>query len=937
MSELDKLKFVGREEYLTQIISLVKKSDPCHAILVEGYGGIGKTWLLQELKSRLCLDEDEIRISEIIDCDAPILNDAEDLCTQIAKQLSEVTYREWLPQLRKLRENENRLGQTAYKEERRRIEKFLIDEINQVSRQQRLVFLIDTVEKVGQADVRKEFWEYISKLCHQLDNVVLILAGRPSIARHIFEQSLFKEGEFSCFELREFTCDEMHKYIDRKEEQLHFTLGKDLTEKIISLSSGRPIMIEFGVEYAYREVIPDWLQSSEDIESTKKRLQKTHGEEFFEAAMVQHIMQLRTPIDRLTLILSRIYPLDVFAVGALLEISEEDAKELFDHAQSYFFIKSVMSGSQISLHDIVRDLVNKYVWTEIDPDIEWRKQDSCFAAKYFEVKDRELRQQKKDLQSQLISSSQVELIDINSRIEEVRQIRESITKQWLQNALYADPIVGFDTWYKVANKTRSLSKKFSFVNQLFSIVKQYEKDVNPDQQFKLIIFEAKIAYALKNKFGVEQEVEKLEEMLLSNQYSDSHDEADLCNVLGMLNAKLHLYDKALIYQKQCLSTVQDRNPSFIPHVANQVGYLYRQINDYNEAERYYKQGWNAAMQVEVPSRGLTQVMASIQNNLGFLYGIQKNYLQSDKCFKTAIDMWSMLIIDREIAGAEIASAIILRNRGKYKQAKELLERALTRCTNEVNDHQILCRAYLHLGWNQWFNAEIIDDFVWDTNQVRWDTNLLSQARSYLEESLKLAEKYGIEEELPAIQHQTASVCWHLANQTDDPLLLDKAIEMNNQSYQISLDYKNIRYAIDSLVGKAEFDYATGNYKNISNYINELYERFQSYEDGYSLYFGRIIRIEGDAAFQEENYDIAFEKYAQGISKISKHGGSGPYSIQRELNMLQQKIKRLPVVFAKVCINKLNDQWKNNIDLQEWCDQQTVLTRVRATQQSSSHD
>lgn len=45
-----------------------------------------------------------------------------------------------------------------------------------------------------------------------------------------------------------------------------------------------------------------------------------------------------------------------------------------------------MSGNQISLHDIVRDLVNKFVWSDIDPDLEWRKRDSRIAAKYFEKK-----------------------------------------------------------------------------------------------------------------------------------------------------------------------------------------------------------------------------------------------------------------------------------------------------------------------------------------------------------------------------------------------------------------------------------------------------------------------------------------------------------------------------------------------------------------------
>lgn len=880
MSELDKLEFVGREEHLNRIISLVREPN-LHVVLVEGRGGIGKTWLLRALQSRL--NQVQIGTSQIIDCDTPVFNDAEDLYTQIAKQLYDYTYKEWLLRLRQLREDKNRLSLTAYQEERKQIEKFLIDEINRKSSQQRLVFLIDTVEKLGQADVKEQVWKYISDLCHQLENAVFILAGRPSIARQILEKS-FKEEELTYLELNEFTREDVQTYILSKEEQLHFTLGKDLVQKIIVLSGGSPIMIEFGVEYAYREVIPDWLES-EDIETIPGRLEKTGG---FEAEMVRHITQLRTSMDRLTLLLSRIYPLDGSDLANLLELSTEDAQKLFIDAQSYFFIKPVIGGYQIALHDIVRDLVNKYVWTDIDPDMGWRKRDSRIAAKYFEQKDYELGPHKRILEVQRYSDDSHKVANIEFLIEEVKQLREFNTTRWLSNALYADPITGFETWHEVTDRIRSQSKKYSFVEQLLIVAKQFEKELTPDQRFKLLILEAKLVYALEGKIKTENEVRKLEE-ILSEQSSNYSYQADIYNVLGMLNAKLHLYDEALKYQQECLSLVQSNKlSSAIPRVANLVGYLYRQLNKFNEAEKYYKLGWDAAMEVDTPDKGLTQVMASIQNNLGFLYGQEKDYLKAEQCFKAAIDMWSSVESEREIAHAEIASATISVENGNYIKAKQLLERALSRCDNEENDHRILCRAYFQLGLNQWFSAEVVNEAVWDVTQVEWDLNLLSLAQDALEKSLKLAEKYGIEEELPRILHQTASVYWHLGFQKCDRSLQEQALKLNDRSYQTSLEYNDTRYAIDSLVGKAEFDYYAKAYEHISDYARELSDRFQSYENIHKLYFGRILRIEGDVAFQEANYDFAFKKYAQGIPKIFQDGGFGPYSSQHELNLLQKK-------------------------------------------------
>ncbi|WP_392533369.1 tetratricopeptide repeat protein [Nostoc sp. C117] len=922
MSELAKLEFVGREEHLNRIISLVRKPN-LHVVLVEGRGGIGKTWLLRALQSRL--NQVHIGTSEIIDCDIPVFKDAEDLCTQIAKQLYDSTYQEWLLRLRKLREDENRLSQIAYEQERRQLEKFLVDEINRKSQQQRLVFLIDTVEKLGQPERREEVWEYISNLCYQLENAVFILAGRPSMARQILEKS-FQEEELTYLELNEFTHEDVQRYIVCKEEQLHFTLGQELVKKIIVLSGGSPIMIEFGVEYAYREVIPDWLES-EEIETIPSRLEKTGG---FEAEMVRHITQLQTSMDRLTLLLSRIYPLNSSDIANLLEISLEDAQKLFIDAQSYFFIKPVIGGSQISLHDIVRDLVEKYVWTEIDPDEEWRKRDSRIAAKYFEQKDYQLGPDKRTLELQRSSDNYPKIANIEFLIEEVKQLREFNTTRWLWNALYADPTMGFETWHEVTDRIRRQSKKFGFVNQLLAIAKQFESQISPEQKFKLIIFESKIVHALRDKNTKENEVRKLE-VMLSEQSSNSSYQADIYNVLGMLNAKLHLYDEALKYQQQCLFLVESKKlSSAIPGVANQVGYLHRQLNNFQEAEKYYKLGWDAAMEVDTPDKGLTQVMASIQNNLGFLYGQQKDYVKAEQCFKAAIDMWSSVESEREIANAEIASATISVDNGNYVKAKQLLERALSRCDNEENDNQILCRAYFRLGLNQWFSAEVINEAVWDVTQVEWDLNLLSQAQDALEKSLKLAEKYGLEEELPGILHQIASVYWHLGFQKCDRSLQEQALKLNDRSYQTSLEYNDTRFAIDSLVGKAEFDYYAKAYEHISEYARELSDRFQSYENTHKLYFGRILRIEGDVAFQQANYDFAFSKYAQGIPKIFQHGGFGPYSIKHELNLLQKKIERLPIELSKTLIQQLKSEWRDHKALKEWCDQQMFLTRIRAT-------
>jgi DNA polymerase III delta prime subunit len=937
MADSMKLQFVGRKNYIDQIESYIQKTDKHHIILLEGDGGVGKTCLLQELKRRLESSPD--KVNEIIDCDALLSKDAEYLCTQIANQLGKEIYKKWLSEMQELRKDGRDLPQNKYEKKRNALKKFLADAINKKSENQRQIFLIDTIEKLGEPNAQRESWNYIVDLFHQLNNAIFILAGRSlekdgspdkdkrvhtSIIREILKKSLNNEV-LSCLWLNQLTEAESNLYILKKQETLNFSIRSELIPKINFLANGIPIILELLVEYIYRGITPDWMENDLKVIET----QHQHDIQEFIPKLVRHITKIRTPMDRLVLMLSRIYPLDVNDVAALLKLSHDEAKKLFQDAQSYFFVKVLMNSLQISLHDIMRELIDNHVWNTLDPSNSRRKRDSYLAAEHFQRKDEQISQEKKEYEKIDASSNLSDTSEIKLKIAELSQLRESNTMKWLKNSLYADSKLGFETWYTVSQK--STKTKASFVKRLLTIVQNDSANhLTEDQEFKITILESKIINALDNATKtanrakeLEDTVKELEDLQLQssdpNHESVSTRRANLYNVLGMLNTKLHLYAKALEYQKKCLCLVEINKPSTIPAVANQVGYLYRQLSDIENAEKYYRLALSNAMKIDKPDRILTQVIASIQTNLGYLYGeTEDNSVLSDQCFKAAKE--TLLSIDdvRKIAQTEIASAIIHRNRGEYDKSIELLVSALKRCDSEEDDNKDLCRAYFHLGWTYWFQSEIIDVSISDVSEIIWSEDLLIKAQDALEKSLSIAQKHGLEDELPGIQHQTASVYWHLGFQTKNEILKEKARNLNNEAYVLSNKYNDTRYAIDSLLGNAEFDYDAGIYEKISDYALELQDRFQSYKDSYKLYFGRMLRIEGDVKFREKNYALAFEKYALGIPKILEHGGFGPYSIRQELNLLQKKIEQLPVECYESLTQQLKEQWKTNTTLAKWC-------------------
>ena len=171
---------------------------------------------------------------------------------------------------------------------------------------------------------------------------------------------------------------------------------------MLLLAKGRPILIDLAVEWLAREIPLPWLLDNdlEALKSLSDAERKKHQEEF-EKNLVRRITEMRCPTDWLFRTLARIYPLDVEGIVALLDLSEEKAKPLFEEAKGYVFVKSLPDG-RISLHDEVRRMVTEYVWPDIDPGGDRRRRDSKRAVGYLKGK----------------------IDDLSAKIEQLRQQEE---------------------------------------------------------------------------------------------------------------------------------------------------------------------------------------------------------------------------------------------------------------------------------------------------------------------------------------------------------------------------------------------------------------------------------------------------------------------------------------------------------------------------------
>ena len=247
---------------------------------------------------------------------------------------------------------------------------------------------------------------------------------------------------------------------------------------MLTLVKGRPILIELAAEWLSIAPQPDWLLK--ELHSlSDKGLEKRQKD--FEANLVRHITQLRTPLDRLLLVLSRIYPIDVEMAEDLLGLSREEAEMLIKSAKKYVFVKT-LPGAIITLHDEMRKMVNELVWPFIDKTDERKRRDSRRAAAFFErrLNSKANNQQKEE-----------DVVRSTQDSEEWRRIEhEVLVEQWVEHALYGEIASGFDvvdeTWNRAMN-----NKDYIFAERILEIAKNFLDQFTEDEYLYYVLMNAR--------------------------------------------------------------------------------------------------------------------------------------------------------------------------------------------------------------------------------------------------------------------------------------------------------------------------------------------------------------------------------------------------------------------------------------------------------------
>jgi|GEM_PF-1749023 len=893
-----RVNFIGREKELAQIAALANGWGSKRILGILGTGGIGKTRLLQEAHQRLTgavAKDIPMLIGQIVDFDDPFVQGEGGFRRRVVQAVGEQYFREYLDKVVDWRKMEQAgVSSARLMAEHEAIHRAFLSCFNALSAQRRVVLFLDTLDKLEKGG---EVWAYLLRFIRDASNTLILIAGRTT---DLFCAALAPadSANVSLLEISPLDQTSSSDYLQQKQDLVYKRFPADLRDKLLVLARGKPILIDLAVEWLARDSPLDWLISNP---ATELGHLSPEQEQQFESGLVQLVRAGRSPMDTLTLAMSHVYPLNEELAARLLDLSPEETAQLFAEAQEHSFIK-LLPGNRLALHDEMRRMIDKYVWLAVDSEHR-RHHYSEVAARYFEEKGKELAAEIQDLPPahQADYDQLLKLDDLFRRKDEAMLLQ-------LEHALIADQKAGFTLYREMVAKARA-ERRWRLIKKMQQPIRPFVDSFGETERYGFELLRAQ----LLTDEGRAADAETILTSLLEEHQQSPERAASIHNALAGAEVELGEFRLALQHQEKCLQLRQELGQDRpIPLLLNHIGYIYRRLGDWSRAIEYYRK----ALTLVLANREQPDLVAAatVLNNLAYASREVGQYDKAVGYCEQALAIWEKEKSLTMWGASKRIRAHIHRDRREYEQARFCLQEAL-RYFEEPEDHLELVRVYAARGWTLWYEAV-----------ARESRTLLEDAQKDFEAAIALAEEYGDTIELPAIMHEVSNVYFRLGEK-------DKARQTNARAYQLALELHDIRNVVDSLVGKAEFDLADGLHDRLPDYAAELFTNYESQGYIYLLFYGRMRRILGDAAFERGEHRQAMEYYAQGIAQIQEHSGWGIYDIQAERDKLANRLKSLPAAVARDWVAYLRAAWSQapsgvSQPLVDWCAQQEEVVEIR---------
>ncbi len=819
-------------EFITQIglRKLLAESAP-----IWRESSIGWTPWLKTLSSTEG-PKQRLLVTEIVDFDDRSFHIPQNLGYKIARMLDAEKFESYLragQDLRKMELAGVSAGQLA--QQKGEVDTSFVTCFNNLADEQRILLFMDTVESPASSEV----WIYLTEKLCQLQNFVLLLSGRNASDIGVFMKAELGD-DVQIIDLPPLQEEASALYLQRKQQLMNIVIEPELAQKILLLAQGHPILIDLAVEWRAREIPLDWLVESRVEELAALTPDERQARQAtFEAQLVRHIAETRQPIDSLTLMMSRVYPLDVDMLVELLKLPWEEAAALFEVAKKNVFVKSLPDG-RLSLHDEIRRMVNQYVWPMVDPDADRRLRDSRLAKAYLHHEIEALTQRT----AQLEATEQTARQTLDARTELATFVeREALERnlwtfkeQYLYHTMFTDVQQGVE-FFVAAFDQATQAYRFSFRESLLRQMIAYVETLDPEQRYQVEIRQSK--HLIDN--GQHTEARDLLEKMAARPELQPQQRIETLIQLANVQIRLgKLQDGIQLFKDAVRISYENGEKAWIAKAETGLGWAYRLTAAFRKAGEHYETALDLAMELR-----LKKEQALLYNNLGFVYAYYEhipNHRDKAEWFCHQSLAIAEELDDKRGQGSSYSTlGCITYMEGQFDRALTYFQKAID-------------------------IFEPADDREWLSTVYSW------RAAVYMSmDNFPLAERDLFRSLEMGIQKDRPLNLSRLANLYIRQRRLDKAQEAIDECRRLALSLPDVLYQLVSLRYMARLAFYRGEYDRLGEFEQLLDEYFSKWEARDLRALGTLYLYLGRLALGKSDIDAAIVHLKSGLKLTVQYG------------------------------------------------------------------
>lgn len=840
--------FVGRVDQLTKIREQAARRDETVVVNIAGAGGIGKTTTLRKIKEEY-EQESNTLVTEVIDFSHTVHR----VQSWVLERLTAIRPNEFPTYREKMRDIET-LEPLARLYREHEVQEAFIQDYNLIAQHHRLILLFDTVELIQDTPLMG----FIIELVAGLKNTMLLIAGRRNDEPGLVERlwASFGANQVVTLRLGGFTETEADLYFAQAVTPHLREVPYDLRKNIYLLSNGNPIKIGLSLEWLDQGIplMPEITRMQPTEITGKSPEELADLQRRFEYALMDGIRQLGEPVDEVILYMAHLHKrfncrmVEFFFLQHVAEADRtRQAAELVTELRKLPFVKYV-NDDYFVLHDEMARLVTEHVWNAVeDPDKTLRRKLSQKACTFYQ----------QELKNFPPSAECTEQQRVTSWSYQVEQMYYS---------LYADFRSGYTEFEELFEKL-VIDQRPGLAALAVNFLREFKDEAGFSELLAGFVdgyYEGGVLLALQ-KFGEAEKVlvqgeERLVKIISKPGLSP----------VGSLDR--HLGERRYI-------------------VYHQLGFCYRSMGNWERAIQNYNQALNLALEAaksldKQPITSIDQkklLMAQIAETLNSLSNVHRlagNFHEARLLCQTSILMrqqWD----SNQVARSQYVMAMILWEMGATAEAMRYLRAAEQSCPPTDDTTQALIKKY--------------------QGYIRFRAGLPQQAMPLLEQAETVFRQRGQFSELADVLNLRSRIYRDHPDLVKD-ILADQdhmvlAKQVADEAYEIAQRIGDEFRQAECLMTRA-FHYYHWLRLVPDRHQEYLQIVMEAYEAGIKLAEGKYYRLlsffsslRGDIAFDEHNYDLAFEQYAQQCAQATRFKRA---VYERAIDMIGDRLRELAI-------------------------------------------